>query len=536
MRMIGRSKYLLVLCLLVSLVGCGGGSEEGKQTTEDNKSTTLVGVASKGPINGATVTVFPLSDAGIKGDQFANSATTATDGGFSIDIGAYTGNVLLEVVGGTYTDEASNTMVENASTFRAVFANVSGTINVNATAFTEMAVRWAAAKGGLTTDNINAANLRLSTLIGVNIHTTRPADVLATNASEQSDAAQAYGVALAGISQFNADYGDTFTIDIVINILAEDLIDNNQLDTVDIAYIGAINSFFRGEHNRSNPAASSLLLESIGSPPPGDVGGTSFVDRLAGSWYLVEFDDMVHGDGSLDNYAEETNGPVTIQINEDGSLLWRDDFGDITYPNSSISIDESSLSATIEVITGVARIILTYEHASSAIKGRLQILAADGVTYYENYETFIMVAPQTCSAIGSPHSYGGYMSSTEDCGTPTPFTEGDLIGNTFYFSDVPNQKYIFTSGNTGFHATDNIVDESFTWYVDGKGYLEIGFSSSPIRKRIAWMGNDAVTGDILTRIYTEDETRLPSDLILDAKADGEISESAMVLTTPPPPP
>ncbi|MGD8940317.1 MAG: hypothetical protein PVJ72_13110, partial [Gammaproteobacteria bacterium] len=86
--------YILAIILL-SLTACGNdGSSDAPGTT------TVSGVASKGPIHGGTVTVFSLQADGGKGAQLGTPATTAADGAFSVTLGEYSGNVILEISGG----------------------------------------------------------------------------------------------------------------------------------------------------------------------------------------------------------------------------------------------------------------------------------------------------------------------------------------------------------------------------------------------------------------------------------------------------
>ncbi|MDH5408384.1 MAG: hypothetical protein OEY00_07215 [Gammaproteobacteria bacterium] len=522
---VGKLK-ILILCLVVVITACGGSGD-------DTVSTLLVGVASKGPMKSARVEVFPLTDAGEKGERFANTSTTDTNGRFSVDIGSYTGNVLLEVSGGQYIDEASNSDVSNTVVFHAVISAEPGTVNVNVTPLSDIALQWAYAQGGLTTSNINSGNALVSSVFGIDIHLTEPADVLSNEASQQGQDEQAYGLALAGISQFAADYVASGSVETVMYVIANDLNDNNRLDTFDLTYLAAVNSFIASEHNQASAQSAVALISAINANANNNSPvASSFTRNLVGDWYLIEFDDFIRGDGSLDDYPDEVNMPVNIQINEDGSWTWTDDLGVIDFPANRISLNESALTATITFDdNALARMILTFDGVNNSIHGRVDLLSDDGFTYHENYETWIMAAAKPCSTTGSPNSFTGFISSTDDCGNRIAFVEADLVGKEFIFNGDENKKYSFSGSGFGTLTVNNVTVSGFSWSVDRKGYLEIGVSSLPIRMLLANMEPAQIIGpDVYqVRVFTEDESLYPSDLIFDAKEDGAISEVSMTL-------
>jgi hypothetical protein len=82
------------------LTGCGGGGG-GTPATPVATNTTISGSAVKGPVNGATVTVRNASSGAILG-----TTTTSPAGTYSLTI-SYNGDVVIEVQGGNYIDEAT---------------------------------------------------------------------------------------------------------------------------------------------------------------------------------------------------------------------------------------------------------------------------------------------------------------------------------------------------------------------------------------------------------------------------------------------
>jgi len=99
----------IALSLVVSglLVGCGGDSSS--STSLDSSTETLLGSVVKGAIDGADITIYDQND-----KKVASGASK--DGKFAIDVNTLTSSFYtLKSRGGTYTDEATNTLVTVAS-------------------------------------------------------------------------------------------------------------------------------------------------------------------------------------------------------------------------------------------------------------------------------------------------------------------------------------------------------------------------------------------------------------------------------------
>ena len=561
MGIIVRPGVCIQVFLILVMTGCGGGGG-----SEDPGAITISGVASKGPIDGGAVKVFSLHTDGTVGEQLGASATTGADGAFSVALGEYSGNVILEVAGGSYTDEATNTTVINTATLRAAVTNVHNRTTASITALTEVAVEVAELKGGLTTNAVNNANARVSQLTGFNILTTLPADVLAVGADMQTDSAQAYGVALAGISQMLADgmtsgssnpsspvpIGADGTasgsssapgsvpdgIEGVIVSIANDLADNDQLDSVGFAYAAAIATFLQGENNKTNVEASRGLFESItGASGGGDVVGStgpSVKDLFDGNWFTIEHDDGMRPDGVADDPASEHNTLTTITVNDDGSWNWSTPTSSSLISASAITFSQGRLSVTITDDGGQGRTVLTYDYDNHTINGQWQKLAADNVTFYENYETWLMVPPLICHTVGGPNSYGGFLSAVADCGTQQPFVAEEMIGKTIYFADAPGTEFTFTDLGYGLviHDGDVANGDIFYWYPAPEGLLELAYdrvAGAAYRKHIAWLGTDNITGSLQVSVYSEGDNAWSGDMVFDGKADGEISETSLVV-------
>ena len=92
----------------LALAACGGGGSGSGGTSPPPSppvSGTVSGTAVKGPVAGATVTAYAINS-GTIGAKIV-SASTDAQGNFSLSMGPYTGPVMLQMSGGTYSDEAS---------------------------------------------------------------------------------------------------------------------------------------------------------------------------------------------------------------------------------------------------------------------------------------------------------------------------------------------------------------------------------------------------------------------------------------------
>ena len=177
------------------------------------KTSTISGTAVKGPVSGGTVIAYPISN-GVMGSQIATAMTDAS-GNFSLSIGTYTGPVMLQLSGGTYTDEGTGTSMSMLSgdvmtavmSTVAVGATVSG---IQLTPLTSMAQTMAAhMAGGLTDANIGTANTNVGKyfMVGDILHTV-PIDPLVSGSggSATQDAIN-YGMTVAAMSGYAKSIG-----------------------------------------------------------------------------------------------------------------------------------------------------------------------------------------------------------------------------------------------------------------------------------------------------------------------------------------
>lgn len=194
------ASYCTTIFTATLLAACGGGG--GTSTTATTPSTTpsttpavatttISGSAVKGPVMNANVTIRnALTNAVVA------TTTTGVTGAYSVAV-PFTGDVIVEVGGGTYTDEATGASTALSTPLKAVLSANGGAVTGIVTPLTTMAYTSAFGTGAtVTTSAFNTAATKLATqyqLNGVNLATTLPTVTVDANS---------YGKALRGISKY----------------------------------------------------------------------------------------------------------------------------------------------------------------------------------------------------------------------------------------------------------------------------------------------------------------------------------------------
>ncbi len=219
MRKFKNLKVMVALTLLIGslslLSGCGGGGGGG--TTPATGGGIISGTAVKGPVGGGTVTAYAVTN-GIMGTRLG-SGTTDSQGNFHISIGAYSGPVMLQLSGGTFTDEATGApmTMSPGDVMTAVTPSImSGetVTNIQVTPLTSMAQAMANnMAGGMTGTNIAAANTSVGNFFMVNdiLHTQPMNPLVSDSGSTATQDMKNYGMAIAAMSQSAKDMGMTST-------------------------------------------------------------------------------------------------------------------------------------------------------------------------------------------------------------------------------------------------------------------------------------------------------------------------------------
>ncbi|GAK85580.1 internalin putative [Vibrio ponticus] len=180
----------------------------------------ITGQAVANNISGATVRVFAI-ESGTKGTDLTKTAgTTDANGAFSMTIEPTALPVMVEIMGGTYQDEATGNTLTNA-TLSSVLPEIARRDVVTVSPLTDIAAKLAASD--LTVAGINAANaLVASTFLDStnpdNVFAIAPADMNGTG----TGIAQQYRSALIGLSVL----GGGEALGNVTQDVATDLADN----------------------------------------------------------------------------------------------------------------------------------------------------------------------------------------------------------------------------------------------------------------------------------------------------------------------
>ncbi len=201
---------------------CTGGTGNTTITFTAIPVTLVSGVVSKGLVNGGTVMAYSIVGGLVTSTQIGSTTTTAPDGTYSIDVGNYSGPLLIKVTGGTYIDEATGILTNlddqmKNNPLRAVVPNVTGSVSVAVTPLTEMAFQRLD-PANITTQTITDANNVIATAFNLDsIITTLPIMPSGTPSNTQTNA-ETYQRALEYISQITkASPAGTMVADVIAN-------------------------------------------------------------------------------------------------------------------------------------------------------------------------------------------------------------------------------------------------------------------------------------------------------------------------------
>jgi hypothetical protein len=215
--------------------GGGGGNASGGNGPGSGATGTISGTAIKGPVNGATVTAYAIVN-GAKGSRLGSTQTKGT-GDFTMSVGAYSGPMMLEVHGGSYTDEATGLHMNmlNTDQLTCVVPSITITagstvVGIQVTPLTSMAQAWAQnMAGGMTMSNVTMANSHMGDDYlgtGVDIVLTHPIDpTVSGSANGASIDSKNYGMLLAAMSQEAHDLGMTTSSSGMVTAMMDDASD-----------------------------------------------------------------------------------------------------------------------------------------------------------------------------------------------------------------------------------------------------------------------------------------------------------------------
>jgi hypothetical protein len=332
----------LSLVALLALSACGGGG--GSTTTSSMPLQGVIsGVATKGPINNGIVTAYGIN-AGQLGTPLA-TANTDSVGNFSMNIGSYTGPVMLQVSGGSYTDEATGVSMPLAAgdVMTAIMPTVAAgasSSGIQVTPVTAMAQAMAQhMAGGMTDANIAAANSAIGSNFSVSdiLHVAPMNPLVSGSGTGASQDAQNYGMTLAAMSQYAQDRGMSSSSAIVtamMNDASDGVLDGKAPDgkggTASV-YMGgmaggvplpasagtsgmgaAMNAFMTSPQNQSGVSTATLMSKLTGTNAQIPVSPGNPVPMMNASVSGTAFDGTVSG-GTVMAFAIN-NGAVGAQI------------------------------------------------------------------------------------------------------------------------------------------------------------------------------------------------------------------------------
>lgn len=211
---------MTAVALAALVAACGGGG-----SSTPAPSTTISGSAVKGPVSNATVTVKDAANGAVLG-----TTTTGAGGAYTLSI-PFTGDVVVEVNGGSYLDEATRVSTVLATPMKVVLNANGGNVTGVVTPLTTIAYTYAFGTTGTPTNAAyKTAATNLATqfqLSGVDLATTVPVVTGSVND---------YGRALAGLSTYLQQSGVT------LQTLLTTALSNAQSAQFSTAYTSAYNT------------------------------------------------------------------------------------------------------------------------------------------------------------------------------------------------------------------------------------------------------------------------------------------------------
>ncbi len=255
----------LLAALNVALNGCTGGQ------------TTITGAAIKGPVSGANVMAFGVGPDGTKGTQ-VGAATTDDSGDFQMQLGNYSGALMLEMTGGSFNDEATGTHMGMGATdlMTVVLPNVpTGSVltGVQITPLTSMAQRMAQnMPGGMTQANIMQSNSAMGDYFGVSdITSVHPMDPTVPGSGANVDQDERdYGMAIAAMSEYASSMRMTTSSGMVTAMMndASDGVMNGMMGAsgIDMGGMGGMTHGMMMPADAGTSGMATAMMSFVSSP------------------------------------------------------------------------------------------------------------------------------------------------------------------------------------------------------------------------------------------------------------------------------
>ena len=280
-----------VLVTLQFAAACGGGGDTATVGVGSGGTGFVSGVVTKGPVSGTTVTAYAI--AGGQPGVVVGTATTDVNGGFSMSIGGHAGPVLLQTIGGSYTDEATGTTTSmgQGDVMSVALPSVAAgatTSGIQVTPVTAMAHAIARQmSGGMTDANIVAANTAMGSYFSITdiVHVQPMNPLLQGSGASASQDARNYGMTLAAMSKYAQMQGmgsSSAMVTAMMNDAADGIMDG-KAGSVPVTMGGmmgspmmppaagttglgaAMNAFMTSTQNKSGITTPALMNRLMGS-------------------------------------------------------------------------------------------------------------------------------------------------------------------------------------------------------------------------------------------------------------------------------
>jgi hypothetical protein len=213
-------------------------------------------------------------------------------GRFSVAIGGYGGALMLQLVGGTFVDEATGTAMTMqpgdvvTSCVPSVAAGAA-TTGIQVTPLTSMAQsRARGMPGGMTAANMAAANAAVGRYFAAgDVLTTPPMDPAAAGSGAGADAsARNHGMAIAAMSRYAQAVGMTLSSSAMFTAMARDAFDgvmNGMMDATPISMGGMSGSGGMGGMMGGTPMPANAGTSGLASAMSAFVGSSRNASGVA---------------------------------------------------------------------------------------------------------------------------------------------------------------------------------------------------------------------------------------------------------------
>lgn len=463
-----RLKPLLILSGVIPVFlffsGCGIGI--------NNRSKVSLNIfAAKGTISGATVSIYQLSNDGMRGDLIMTGPIDSAQG--SLKIPFMITPIEFEVSGGTYFDEATKSNVSMGSfVMRTRLPSILEARNVMISPLTEMAVQRSSQLTGSLVANIEAANQAIASETGLTDITTVTKDPTLKTGSTQTGDDAAYGLVLAGIAQYAANQGVSPTA--LITALAQDFSNdgsfNGQGESGQITVSGGSTLASNGIIDGVGQAINTFVtnnpgqgFDSIQSPLPVSTDATLSAIALSS--------------GSLSPSFAAGTTSYTASISNDTSSLTvtstvNESHATVTVNGASVSSGQASGLLTMNVGTNLISIVVTSQGGTT--------------------KTYTVTVTRAASAVATLSALA--LSS----GSLSP---AFASATTAYTASI-------TNGTTSITVTPTVTDSTATVTVNGSSVTS-GQASSSINMNVGANSVSIVVTaqDLTTNTYAVTVTR-----------------------------